>query len=358
MCPGPVDEVDDIPPLSLSAPVGAAQVFASTQAVRSEAPTSEGSDVGHVPDAGRDSRTERPALEYWFKVLREAVDATTAESGWAMAAGVSARMRYIDPSFSPGAVGFSKFRSFLNAAMKAGVVSLLPAEETGAADTGVRTFNAQDPAGAEGGVRHDQSPERNAERLASPVWRAVLDWHPVRCAVYDRQQRRVLFLGNGHLITSTQVNVPHVDRSTHISWMRDFVAELPEAEQRDRLAESLDADDPVAHFNGVLRSDPAMTRSWRKYHRSRVTAVVDAWAIANDIPKEDLRARSASNEGRLVDEHSLGGDPPSIPSNNWAPNPLDASGSDAVRQRVVRAVELMPLSELLRLPIPVEYLLR
>src|SRR5690606_16619711 len=99
------------------------------------------------------------------------------------AAGVSARMRRIDPAFSLDRTPFSSFRSIIEAAVARDLVSA----ERGASDFELRPVSA---------ASNETVPASNARTtLRSDLWRALLDWTPGVRHGFNRASKNTISLG-------------------------------------------------------------------------------------------------------------------------------------------------------------------
>jgi len=126
--------------------------------------------------------------------------------------------------------------------------------------------------------------------------------------------------------------------------MQDFAASQQGALSA-LLQEALQETDPVAGFSRLTRDNSTIKRRWSKYLRNRVLNDAMAWARKNDIPRDHILSSS-----------TLTPTPPP-PLEKTVGNLRGAEEIDA-RRRVLAILESMPLHELLRLPIPLEYSLK
>lgn len=299
----------------------------------------EQSESNSAPPTTPPGRADEPP-QRWVDLLRRTVEQMVAEGATMTAAGVSVRMRRADPEFSPAAAGYKSFGRFLNAAESAGVVNLTEPGAAGNVDILVALPDGPGSASAESQVWW----------VHRDLWRAVLDWSSTDAAVYNRQTRRT---GNwdevGHGVNDPElVPVPRVSRAQHLRWMREF-AESAEASDAG-LKEALENAEPEVHFARLVRGVPRLNRDWSRFMRLRTLELISEWAHSNEIPLWQLK-----QDVGLPGRKRFDNDGAAAPVTDSPTTGIDA---DTVRRTVIRAVERMPLSELLRLSIPVEYLLR
>ena len=181
------------------------------------------------------------------------------------------------------------------------------------------------------------------------LWRAVLDHHSGATHVYNRETRTTTVVAAPELTVEPNVVVPSVTVNEVLEWMTTFADEQAGPIQT-ALRGALQVDDPLRAFDDELGRSPSTERRWRRALRAKVTQRVAAWAQQNDIPVRDLEseeqpppkaAKTAKTAARI-----------SADTASWVDDDTQ------LRERILRAVSAMPLSELLKLAIPVEYVLR
>lgn len=235
----------------------------------------------------------------------------------ATAAGVSARMRQLLPGFSVAATEFKTFRDLTQAAENAGLI------------TSARTSSDY----VLSLVRSD---DFRGETLLPGLWRAIQDWTEGANYAFNRVTRKTEPVGVS--VPAGAVAVPTVDKTTNAQWMRDF-ASTQQGDIAFTLEAALAEEDPVAAFLRTVRDNDSVKRRWSKYLRSRVLDTAVTWATANGIPRTDIFTKPALK-------------PSAQPATD------DRSDDDDARSRVLDILGTMPLHELLRLPIPLEYALK
>lgn len=253
--------------------------------------------------------------------LVSAVAEIESEDKSPTAAGVSARIRQILPGFTPTAAGYSTFRDITQAAEAAGLIT---ATRT-VSDFVLATVKADDFRGA---------------TLRRDLWRAIQDWTDGANYAFDRFSKKTESFDDA--LPANAVKVPSIDKETTTRWMRDFVGTQPGAIAVD-LEAALREEDPVAAFLKITRDNDSIKRRWSKFLRSRVLETAVAWAAQHEIPRADIFATVAKAPAVS----------PVQPS-----EPVVVNEDVDARRRVLSILEAMPLHELLRLPIPLEYALK
>lgn len=256
-----------------------------------------------------------------LETLMEAVRALEAAGKKPVAAGVSARMRSLRPGFALQGTQYSTFRQILEAAQSQGLIEL----DEGPDDLTVSSRVATSPQGLPGEV------------LRTDLWRAILDWSDDARYVFARGTRKTSPVTG--TIPSDSVAVPSVGKQDRLVWMEEFTAQQRDAEKA-ALEEAMREEDPALGFHRVVRSSEPMKRRWNRHLRARVIGTALRWASDNGIPESDILLERAPKGGGV------------------APTSARSNADDvALRQRVLKILSGMPLHELLRLPIPVEYTL-
>lgn len=266
---------------------------------------------GAVGDAQSSAPRQLTSPEV-FDLLVKALGEFESTDKTPTAAGVAARMRQLNPSFSTANTEFSTFRRIIDAAAAAGLLTI-----------------SRTPSDF---VLHlVRTEEYRGLQLLPDLWRALQDWTEGVQYGFSRATRRTEPFSP--TLPAGSVEVPTVDKQMTVQWMRDFAA-AQRGDLGDRLAAGLEEQDPVAGFLGVVGGVDTAKRRWSKFSRSRVLDFAVSWAKENDIPRSDIFAAPKAT-------------PP-------APATPTTEEADA-RRRVMRILESMPLHELLRLPIPLEY---
>lgn len=132
------------------------------------------------------------------------------------------------------------------------------------------------------------------------------------------------------------VDIEPIPQNEQLGWMREFADSEPDSPLKTDLLEALQSGRPAASFAGRLRQTPTALRRWNRRREERVARVIEQWAQAHNVstPIYEEPLQPAHGEGTL----------------------LRATLDEAVlRAQIHGAIDKMPLAELMRLPIPLEY---
>ncbi len=346
--PGVGWETADSPPVSAT-PSQASTVYGDDHGSQNGGPVGE--------DSAR-------ALAEALDLLRESVRELIATKRRTTAAAVSLQMRRSSKTFTPAATGFGTFRDFLRFAEGVGAVALLPPVPGG--DMEVLSASAVGPS-------TELSPPTPSPRpVRRDLWQAFVDWSPQWQRAYDVHTGRVVTLptdaNSNDDSTSQSRQAWHEDparfhrivplsRGDQLKWMRDFVSRLPAGAERDQLTGALADEHPLSAFTGAIRALPALQRAWRRNLTDQVTAAITRWILRENITV-DIYRMPPTRRDETSDRISADRVEAEDPSQKSSAVSHETDSSDDLREQVLEAVARMPLSELLRLPIPAEYLLR
>lgn len=264
-----------------------------------------------------------------FALLVEALDSFPPDRRPHPAAGVGARMRHIDPNFTQIASGFSSFRDIVRAAADAQYVRVVASE-------GRNDVKIDLAPGVSSGSHGAQI--RALEHVNDDLWRALINWDTSKTFAYDRELRRPVALSGPP--TGSDLLLPVTSRGDQLAWMREFAEAEADADIRKELEAGLATSEPVRGFSAVIRAQKGVDRRWKRHLRTRVLDRATAWAREAGIPLEDLEAAPQKNDPRA-----------------GATRTAELTAQD-MRGQVLAILEQLPTSELLRLPIPVEYALK
>ncbi|WP_161968853.1 UPF0158 family protein [Curtobacterium oceanosedimentum] len=242
-------------------------------------------------------------------------------------------MHKLERDFSPSAAGFRSFRALLSAAEERGIVATERAAN--AADVTVRSGMS---------ARRTSREHRAITSVRHDLWKAFLDWRAESNWRLDRTT--LLISGEAPGVADERIRIPSVSRDEHVAWMQEFASDQSDHEVRDALIEGLSDADPARGFARVLRQHDASARRWKRFLRERIIDRAVAWAINHDLDPQVVVAG--------------GSDRPASPASNDASRRSDApvERTDELRHQIMTVLASMPLSELMRLPIPIEYMFR
>lgn len=272
-------------------------------------------------------------------------------------AGVKPALQGLDADFDERRLGFRAFRTFLEAAEANGHITLRPVP--GTPDVDVL------PAGVR---RVDLAGTGRPERIRRDLWSAFVDWRSHWERVYDRETHRVGWLPTVQLpdeaapVTSLRtaasaepsryVRIEPIGQEETLEWMKGFVGRLPDGADCQMLKDALTNVRPIRAFVIAVKRS-RVKEEWGKERLEHVRAHITSWGKANDL-ELDL----------ATDRQPLTA-PPELRGGHVARRPVaDARQSSAtmgpaaddLRDRVCRAVRAMSRAELLRLAIPLEYI--
>ena len=281
-----------------------------------------------------------------FAVLREIAQDAASRGRLAYAASAKPLMRQ-KLGFDETALNYSTFRELLVDAEAAGFlrlkyvlggdVELTPGEP----DTLASEPAAEPTRGAEGSTDDDGREERVFIRR--DFWQTAVkpgQWW------YDRGVDAVVRAASAPS-GSDLIKMPDLGDETQGPWVEEFVHTLSRPRQEalvPALANALD----VAGKTSLLRAQPQTVRnSWFNFLSMKVAARFEEWKSENDLT---VRITMPPRPPRK-DAVRTGSAPP--------PRGTLAGGrsENAVRERLHHAIERMPLSDLLRLSVPVEFLI-
>jgi len=311
--------------------------------------------LDHAPRSGSQapaSAVEQPQAA--FDLLSTTLGRMYSVGANTSAAGVAARMKQEDPGFSVRGAGFPTFRRFLEAARTAGLVAV--DEVPGASDVVVRFPTGSEPEQPMAAL----APRPGARvRLRRDFWSALSDYGRPGPYLYD-PGTGVLnppgAVGPGEGTGTVPLTPPGHDELR--GWMTAFAARTGPGAFSDELESCVAADDGGASFRAFMQNNQNAGRRWRRFLREKIVTFALEWATLNGLPSSTVVAAPATPSGPRADAGA-----PTRDAAASSATPIHAGlGADAydaeVRSRLVSAVREMPLADLLKLPIPVEYLLR
>ncbi len=286
------------------------------------------------------------ALDDWYRRLVELVRAQASTGRSTRSAGLKPTLQA--HGFDERALGFPSFRAFLVAAEAAGCVKLEPAPTGPDVDVVIPGLEVASPPTVPGQrvrVRHD-------------IWRAFVDWRSQWARVYDRELDRVGWFpsrpepnerpeysglreaANSH--PERFVPIEAASQPLTLQWITEFTGSLQGGEQ-NTLARSLTDPQPIRSF--IQQSQAlGLYERWTEEHSRRVRELIGTWTadhgLALDLHVERPAITSAPSRRQ--------------PARSGAPR---TESLDSLRELVCRSVRQMSEAELLRLAIPLEYVL-
>lgn len=325
-------------------------------AVDDESPTPQ-SDVSPGSDLTQPVSMPNPdeahALAETLDLLRASVRELIARDRRTTAAAVSLEMRKrSNNTFSPASAGFTKFRDLLYFAEQVGAVTLQPPPNAGG-DVEVFPASAATDSSATVSTQQPRTVRRD-------LWQAFVDWSPKWQRAFDTQTNKVIRIpvdsdegseSAGPLPWEKDpVRYRRIVPSTQedqIRWIDAFIDQLAPGEERDLLTATLDHNRPIAAFAATISDLPDYQKAWRQTLSRNVTTRITEWVLEQQLTIDIYHQPRPVSSSR-----------PETISGPRQTSDTQSQPANELRRQVLEAVARMPLSELLRLPIPVEYLLR
>lgn len=317
-----------------------------------------------LQNEGRPDGDHARSLAEALDLLRASVEHLVAKKRRTTAAAVSLEMRKRSGNtFTPAVAGFTAFREFLRFAEGVGAVALLPPVPGGDVEVLSTTV---------GGAPD----EPVAPSVAAPMpirrdlWQAFVDWSPQRQRAFDVRTGRVVALptdkNSGGEVDKESASwrdepgrfrrITPLSRDDQLHWMRAFASQLSAGEEKDRLIEALGDSHPLTAFIELIRTFPDVERSWRRTFTEQVTSAITRWMRQEQVTA-DIYHMPSTLSGEPPHRVKTEGSRIAASAKQSALNRHEVDSADELRQQVLEAVARMSLSELLRLPIPAEYLL-
>lgn len=320
-----------------------------------------------------------------FTVLREALSDLGSLGRPATGSEVRLRMtRRTYGGFDPRALGFRRFREFLNAAEGAGYIEI---DDARRGDVAVRL---------PGAIYTDSLDSDEQRRIRTDLWRAVSDWNHESTHVAELSRDRVVSFPplpvplepsefadlRERLLQNDPdlVEVRPVPQQTQVEWMRAFADEagLPV------LNEALTASHPAAEFMAKIRVDAELRRAWAQVLTHNVRRYILNWKSTEPrVARFDPFVASEKDtvNDMQASRSALATPPPSVASKAsvhrtqrdpdlsqvlrvWQDRSRLSHGikhragdHSELRQILHNAIDRMPEAELRNISIPVGYLL-
>ena len=269
-----------------------------------------------------------------FAALVEVAATFAAQGRRCFAATAKPALRVRLEGFDETQLGFATFREFLVGAQREGFVKL--------------AFVGQDyqifPAGGTPELlKVPKARERAAYRptrrkIKRAFWNAVVDLRSTESWFYDRDARLVV-ADPGEEGRKELVRIPQADAGTQETWIEEFVTGV-EGDAADDLVRRVRGAESLADKLRAVSSRPDTRAAWYDHRARRVTEMLESWKEEHGLAEVELFER----------EHFQRRPAP------LRPRADRQSKDDALRARLHRAINQMPVSELLRLSVPIEYI--
>lgn len=252
-----------------------------------------------------------------FKTLVEVVQSFTDTGRVCVGASAKPRLKSQLPSFDERELGYRSFREFVEAAQTSGFV------RTARRGNDIELL----PPAAPG----------SGERIRPDFWRAVVQVTDAKRRFYDRAADHILELTEDQPVDGQLIPVPTADAEVQQQWIDEFLEGL--GEDGEALCVKVAAADSLPAKLREISAEPSVRAKWYRERTRHVADLLQQWASENELAvrltepaaRRDARHAARPTGGVAYETH--------------------------VRERLTRAIQQMPLAELLRLPIPVEYLI-
>jgi Uncharacterised protein family (UPF0158) len=312
-----------------------------------------------TPQAASESASHELARDEAFGLLHDVVADYETSGRKPLIQGVKPEMqRRSEGRFSEAVLGFASFRTFVEAAVTAGYVSA--SHDSGSHSVLLHVEGVEAKPFTKS--RRPAGPKRT-RAIRPDLWKAFVDWNPALGRVWDKDEEVALTFGieaanedddkrNRRKFYESHperfIAIPRIAFETQLDWMREYGESLGDKRHARVLLSLLKADEkPVNAFMSYLRDHEELSPDWNMLKTAKVRGVIEAWIRDNKLMRDILDGPADQGEGNGRTLSSRPGSAEGVTS---------VSDEDGVRGLVLRAVSRMPLADLLRLKIPVEYM--
>lgn len=184
------------------------------------------------------------------------------------------------------------------------------------------------------------------------IWEALVYLHPGQAYFLNRETSAVLAISeaeSGTYATNPQyLQLPTIPADVQKSWMRDFIAERPEASE---AAGAIESEVWFLEFFKQLRAVEAeLATDWGKFRGRRVVEYVRKWAAENNLPlTKVLSSRPTAFSSPA---------PVSAPEASRSSGGQHGPEDETMRAAVLAILSEMSLDELLTLSLPLRRVVR
>jgi hypothetical protein len=256
--------------------------------------------------------------------------------------------------FSESALGFPNFRSFLRAAEARGFIRLR--QMVGGDLLALPAETVEEPSNQ----INSPAPEPKSVRpIRSELWRALFNWRaglkrlyrvpsgdvyvfPVEPSSLGETALHAAIRAEWHASPNLFLEIEPITQEKQLRWMREFTEQLPSGDAKQALTAALGTARPGAFFTRLAAALPDGP-AWKQFRLERVIGEIHEWANLNHL--------TIDLYGRPTDLT----EPPTAPESPSPAVALDRVPTEELRRRILRAIEKMSASDLLRIAIPAEY---
>jgi Uncharacterised protein family (UPF0158) len=293
-----------------------------------------------------------------FLLLQEAVRDLQVRGRTANAAGLKPSLQQRTYNvFSEHRLGFRSFRDFLIEAERQKFIRLRPAA---GGDLEVLLPDSAAVASLASSARPVQRPRS----IRPDLWTAFNDWTPGWKRLYkvtsgevymfpehpgllgDEKPEYGAYRAEAETTPAGFKEIHPVGQEVQRNWMNGFVETVQDDRLRQAFLAALNTDRPVAIFTRLVLGLPDLASDWKRFRTQRVVDEIFKWAASNGLEVQPfVGPSSAPMAGQARVASSIASvSNPEIPD-------------EALRHKILEALARMPMAELLRLPVPLEYLI-
>ena len=298
------------------------------------------------------------ARQLAFRLLARIVAEYVETGRQPRGAGLKTELQRRTGGFSESLLGYESFGAFLESAAQSGFVQLrkIPGGDIEVSMPGSRENPSQLV------TPRKPSPERTTY-IRRDLWRCFLDWTPGWIRLYDpRNDKAVMFPETPSPFDNAEharvraawqampqsfIQISPISMETQLAWMQEFVDRLEEP-SKSALLKILGAARPFGAFTQAVRETPGLARDWSNFRVGRVTQLITQWSGEHNLnvsteapplapaPNERARERVESRTHQIAGNDTI---------------------EQTIKTRLHQVIDRMSLSDLLRLSIPVQYLI-
>jgi hypothetical protein len=190
----------------------------------------------------------------------------------------------------------------------------------------------------------ETSPPKGPFRpLRDDVWRSFVARRPEGNRYFNRSTGQVMLgLDSPPSLSDHWIQISPLSDDVQKKWATEFLAK--ENISDPVLAQSLETEPWYYHFGLAIDNYSAdLSRKWKRWRSEGVLAYVHEWTVGNGISPSAVYQDFQDRQQPLPPAQIQSASPP--------------SGEPDARNAVLSAIAMMPLEDLLRLPVPSKFLL-
>jgi hypothetical protein len=322
-----------------------------------------------LPDAAPASASAgaAPELLEALDVLAQAVTKLLDRGKQPRAAGVKSEMqKIISGTFDQTAYGYETFRDFLHEAQDRGIITVVDPSTRGV-DTLVTLPGRDVPAPVA------SAPSRRRGRIRPDIWRAFTSWETGYSRLWDLETGQILMFPTDprpleprqHQLWRelTQAGpgrfqaISVIAEDQLIGKMSSFVDALDPADDAvPILRATLLQAKPARSFTAAAQALPGIAERWKQERFDFIWDSIIKWQKSNGI-QSSIEDRPVRRDGYQSVQRNNSSTATTGLSNKRPVVEPGETAAGAIRERIFAALARMPTSELLRLRVPVEYII-